>query len=392
MIYRKLPTGVQDVLPSECEVLNEIRKKLQNKFAQADFRPVLSGAIEYYDTYSQIQNAIPQERMFKLTDTDGKLLVLRPDATLAIARIAATKLCASSARLCYFADKYDMQNVGGISSREIYQAGVECLGEEGALSDAQAIAFAIECMKETGLTGFVIDIGHVGYFKGLLAECGLSDSDAEAVRRYVNAKDGLNAERILRSAGVKENTLNTVLALPTLFGGAEILNRAEELTENAEARTAITHLKRVHAILSRMGYEDCLCFDLGTVKKLSYYTGVVFSGMVQELGAAILSGGRYDNLADDFGKHIPAVGFAIGLKRVMIALERQKRLPKTQATDVAIFCREGDEGAAYREYLRLLGEGKRVTFRPVYAEEEVAAWMAQAKEVWLVKESGVEKL
>ncbi len=392
MIYRKLPTGVQDVLPNECEVLFSLRERLQNKFALAGFRPVLSGGLEYYDTYSQISNAIEQDKMFKLTDTDGKLLVLRPDVTLAIARIAATKLSEPSARLCYVADKWELQSGGGISSREIYQAGVECLGEEGALSDAQAIAFAIECMKETGLTGFIVDIGHVGYFKGLLEECGLSDEDAEAVRRFVNAKDALNAERILRKAGVKENTLNTVLALPTLFGGADVLDRAEGLTENVHARAAIAHLKQVHAILVRMGYEDCLCFDLGTVKKLSYYSGIVFSGLVKELGSSVLSGGRYDDLADDFGKHIPAVGFAIGLKRVMIALERQKNLPKSQSVEAVIFSEEGAEGVAYAEYQKQTAEGKRVSFRPSYSEEEGKAWREKGCTVLLAKKSGVERV
>ncbi len=390
MIYRKLPMGVQDVLPDECELLNAVREKLQSRFALGGFRPVLSGALEYFDTYSQIASSVPQERMFKLTDTDGKLLVLRPDATLAIARIAATKLSGEPARLCYFADKWDLQNAGGISSREIYQAGVECLGEEGALSDAQAIAFAIECMKETGLCGFVVDIGHVGYFKGLLEECGLSEEDAESVRRFINAKDGFNAERVLRSAGVKEDTLNTVLALPTLFGGAEVLDRAETLTENAVARGAIAHLKKVYAILKGMGYDDCLCFDLGTVRRLSYYTGIVFSGMVQELGAPILSGGRYDNLADNFGKHIPAVGFAIGLKRVLIALERQKRLPAKSKTDVAIACAEGAEGEAYSLYLQCVSDGKRAVFLPEYGTQALQNY--QADERLFVEKSGVKRV
>ncbi len=388
MIYRKLPTGVQDVLPDECEVLTELRARLQARFTAGGYRPVLSGGLEYYDTYSEIANAIPQERMFKLTDVDGRLLVLRPDATLAIARIAATKLPDSHARLCYFADKWEMQSAGGISSREIFQAGVERLGEEGAFSDAQAIAFAIECLQALGLEGFVVDIGHVGYFKGLLEECGLSAEDAEKVRRFVNAKDGLNAERVLRKAGVKENTLNTVLALPALFGGAEVLSRAEELTENAEACGAIARLKAVNEILTRMGYADKLCFDLGTVKRLSYYSGVVFTGMVKELGAALLSGGRYDGLADDFGKHIPAVGFAIGLKRVMIALERQKRLPKAHPVEIEIACEEGAEGLAYAEYLRLLNEGKRVKLSSEYGVPS----KKEGVKTLFVDENGVKEL
>ena len=196
MANSRLPAGVQDVLPRECSILTELKLKLERKFSLAGFSPVLSAGLEYYETFSGKENAVPEERMFKMTDTDGKLLVLRPDTTLSIARIAATKLNSDRARLSYFADKYDLENGGGLSSREIYQAGVECLGEEGAFSDAQCIAFAIECLKEAGLRDFIIDIGHVGYFKGLLEESGLSPFEAEDVRACINRKDTMNAERL----------------------------------------------------------------------------------------------------------------------------------------------------------------------------------------------------
>lgn len=387
MKYRKLPSGVQDVLPRECRILGDIKRRLERKFSLSGFEPVVSATLEYYDTYSQIKNAVPQERLFKLSDTDGRLLVLRPDTTLSISRIAATKLKETRARLFYFADKWDLQNTGGLSSREIDQAGVECLGEEGAFSDAQTIAFAVECLKETGLSDFIIDIGHVGYFKGVLEECGLSEADAEEVRAFVNAKDGLNAERVLKRAGAGKDILNTVLALPSLFGGAEVLDKAEALTRNAQAQAAIAHLKKVNGILAEMGYEKYVCFDLGTVKRLSYYSGIVFSGLVKELGAPVLSGGRYDNLADDFGKHIPAVGFAVGLKRILVALERRGNLPEGDPVSV-IVCEKGAEAEAYRLFLSMSSEGKRVRLSAEYGAE-AAERERETGEVYYVTKDGV---
>ena len=149
MTLKKLPTGVQDILPRECRVLMNVRERLTRAFEVRGYDPVLSAAVEYYDTYAGIRNALPQERMFKFTDSDGRLLVLRPDATLSISRIAATKLPEPRARLYYFLDKWDAQSAGGGRTREIIQAGVERLCEEGAYSDAQTIAFAIDCMRET---------------------------------------------------------------------------------------------------------------------------------------------------------------------------------------------------------------------------------------------------
>ena len=391
MAYRKLPSGVQDILPEECFLLNEIQNKLRRHFSVCGFDPVLPSSLEYYDTYSEIKNRIPQERMFKFTDSDGRLLVLRPDTTLAISRIAATKLGCARARLCYFADKWDMQNAGGLFSREIYQAGVECLGEEGVFSDAQAVAFAIECLRAVGVKNFILDIGHVGYFKGILKECGLNDTDAETVRRCINSKDAVHAEKLLRKRGVSGETLNRVLALPALFGGAEIFERAYALTDNCEARAAVDYLRKFNALLSDMGYAEELRFDLGTVKRLSYYSGIVFSALVKEVGAPVLSGGRYDNLAADFGKHIPAVGFAIGLKRIMIALERQGGFSAVSKVDV-IICDEGAEGKAYRLFSELTGRGERVRLSASTGRAAIAAERVNAEKIYYVTKDGVETL
>ena len=390
MILKKLPTGVQDILPRECRALGDVREKLTRAFEGRGYEPVLSAAVEYYDTYANIRNALPQERMFKFTDQDGKLLVLRPDATLSISRIAATKLPDPRARLYYFLDKWDAQEAGGVKSREIIQAGIERLGEEGAFSDAQTIAFAIDCMRETGLSECIVDVGHVGFMKGLLEECGLTDAQAEEVRASLNAKDGLNAERLLRNAGAKEETLAPVRALPTLLGGTEVYDAAKRLTKNARALAAIAHLEQVHRILVDMGYDGSVCFDLGTGKSLSYYSGIVFSGLVKEVGASILSGGRYDDLADDFGKHIPAVGFAIGLKRVLVALERQQRLPVPPVCDVAVACEEGAEGEADAFCKKLLAEGKRVTLAADYGESALAD-TAAAEKVFVTRK-GVRRI
>ena len=391
MTLKKLPTGVQDILPRECRVLGTVREQLTRAFEARGYSPVISAAVEYYDTYAGIRSALPQERMFKFTDRDGRLLVLRPDATLSISRIAATKLEAGAAHLYYFLEKWDAaQDAGGVRSREIMQAGVERLGEEGAFSDAQTIAFAIDCMRAVGLTDCIADVGHVGYMKGLLEECGLDAAQTEEVRASLNAKDGLNAERLLKNAGAREETLAAVRALPSLFGGAEVFARAKALTQNAHALAAVSHLEHVSRILTDMGYERNVCFDFGTGKSLSYYSGIVFSGLVKEVGAPVLSGGRYDGLADDFGRHIPAVGFAIGLKRVLVALERQGKFPPEPVPDVAVACEEGAEGAADALCKQLIAEGKRVTLAAGYGAGAVADTAAAQK--LLVTKKGVRRL
>ena len=119
-----------------------------------------------------------------------------------------------------------------------------------------------------------------------------------------------------------------MLALPSLFGGAEVLAEAEKLTDSPAALASLAHLKQVYALLCEAGKRDRVSFDLGTVKSLSYYTGVVFTGLAEGVGAPVLSGGRYDGLCARFGKDIPAAGFAVGMQRVLRALEREGEVRK----------------------------------------------------------------
>lgn len=359
--YYRLPAGVQDLLPAECYNLNTIEKILEKKFTLAGCSRVQSAALEFYDTYAEIKNKIPQKRMFKLTDGDGSLLVLRPDMTLAVARMAAAASLPLPAKLCYFSNVWDYAGTGSYTIREIYQAGVEFLGLSGAFSDAQAIAFAIECLQAIGLKDFIIDVGHAGFFKGILEECALDGDAVEEVRLLVNAKDAPGAQALLEKHGAPRKAAEALAALPTLFGGVEVLSRAEKYAGSPTAKEALDRLKRVYVLLKDFGLEKYVSFDLGTVKDLSYYSGVVFTGLTRSIGSPVLSGGRYDNLADDFGRHVPAVGFAMGLKRILIALERQGALrPAAPQADVVIFSEEGAEAKAYAAYLELTAAGRRV--------------------------------
>ena len=149
----------------------------------------------------------------------------------------------------------------------------------------------------------------------------------------------------------------------------------------------------MHALLKEFGLEKYVSFDLGTVKSLSYYSGIVFTGLTGALGAPVLSGGRYDYLADDFGKHIPAVGFAMGLKRILMALESKGKVEKLPAPDAVIVAKEGAEATAYREYLRLTGEGKTADLY-TGSEKEGIRYAAErnAKCVLVAEKEGVKRL
>ena len=394
MNYYKLPAGVQDILPGEYYNLSLLEDRLKEKFRKAGCRFVRSAALEYYDAFAEIRNRAPQRDMFTMTDGDGSLLVLRPDMTLAVSRIAATRLKDARVRLAYVGEVWNnAEGAGNLSQREVLQAGVEFLGESGAFSDAFAVAFAVECLKETGLDDFTVDVGHVGFFKGLLSGAGISEADTERLRACINAKDGIGAAMLLKNSGVSGRAAEALQALPSLFGGEEVLARAEKLTDDPTALGALEHLKKVHALLKEFGCEKYVSFDLGTVKSLSYYSGILFTGLTGALGAPVLSGGRYDMLADDFGKHIPAVGFAMGLKRILMALERQGKVRAPAPPDAVLLVKAGGEKNAYAEYLRLTGEGKVVDLYAGGFEEGLAYAKGKgAKAVLAADAKGVKRI
>lgn len=379
MAYFKLPSGVRDALPAECRALYAAEGKLSAAFSRAGFSAVRTAGLEYYDTFAGIGSTVEQSKMFKMTDRDGSLIVLRPDMTLACARIAATKLRQKRARLCYFSDVYDF-SAGGNADREVAQAGVEIFGEQGAFADAYAVAFAAECLREIGIGDFIIDIGHVGYYKGVLEGSGLSEEAAEEIRGYINAKDAVNVEIALKEHGASERAQAALLALPSLFGGAEVLDEAAALTDNPAALGALAHLKKVYAFLGEMGAEKYVSFDLGTVKSLAYYSGIVFTGLAGGVGAPVLSGGRYDGLCARFGRDLAAVGFAIGMERALRALGEEPPVPAC----AAVVCRPGGERAGWQLYRKLLAEGKPCA---LFTEEgEVPAGYAP---VYIAGEGGI---
>jgi len=392
MAKYKLPAGVQDLLPDECYNLEIIEKKLKEKFILAGCKPISCAAINYFDTFSSVGGGVPEEETFRMIDTDGKLLALRPDTTLAVSALAASKLKETTVKLSYVAQSWNFIAMHGESQREFIQAGVEFLGVSSALSDAQTVAFAIECLKEIEISDFIIDIGHIGFFKALLSDSGLNDEQIENIRVSINAKDNVGVEMLLKEYGAGEDTFAAIAALPTLFGGVEVLEKARGLTKNKEALAALDRLKEVYDILSSFGLKKYVSFDLGTVKSLSYYSGIVFTGLVKNFGSYILSGGRYDSLADGFGKHIPAVGFAMGLKRLLKVLERQGKSLKNAGAEYLIVADKGGESAAYNEYLRLTSSGKTAELYAGEAEDGILYARRHGAKIIRATAKGVEKI
>ncbi len=348
----QIPEGVQDFLPGECAAKRAIEGIIRKKFTLNGYNEVDTPAFEYLDVFSQSVGGYYGEQMIKFLDSKGRILVLRPDITLPIARMSGG-MDEDVLRLFYISNAYAAADINVGQRSEYTQAGAELIGRAGAYAECEIMATAIDTLISFGLTDFKLDIGQVEYFKGIATEAGLNAEQMERIRLLIDEKNTIELEYELEHMNVKH--MDKLLALPSLFGGRDALIRARALAHNERSLAAVENIERVFDMLCTLGFEKYLSIDFGMVHKLDYYTGIVFRGLCSEIGFPILSGGRYDNLHGAFGADRPAVGFALGIKRVMIVLERKGMLeiPQKRVTYIA-----AHPGCAKRVY-ELANERKK---------------------------------
>ena len=313
-IHINTPEGTRDRLFSECLERRQVQGALVALFRRRGYTEVITPEVEFYDLFVQSGNPIPQESMLKIVDRSGKIMVMRPDCTAPIARVAATKLkhLALPQRLYYdqtvFRDR--LAHAGG--SREIAQCGVEMIGAVGDKADLEMVAMAVDALRACGLTQFHIELGHAGFYRALAGRMKMGPEELERLRLAIEGKNFALLNDLLEPYR-DEDACAALRRLPYLFGGVEVLDEAEALAGLCDS---LDHLRRLYGELSAAGYGDCVRFDLGLVHQLDYYTGLVFQGYAEGAGGPVLSGGRYDGLMEQFGRKAEATGFAVDVDAV----------------------------------------------------------------------------
>jgi len=357
-----LPEGVQDYLPDECYNKRRIEDEIRRFFYLSGYDEIETPVIEFFDVFAGVKPSIEQEHMFKLIDPEGRILVLRPDITMAIARVVGTKMAGAflPLRLFYLGNVYRYGDFRAGKQREVAQAGMELLGVNGPEADAEVIAMAIQLFLELGLQEFRIDIGQVEFFRGLMEEAGISEEEIIEIQNLIDRKDMLALEIALEKLPISQRVKDTIYRLPQLYGDGRILQEAMKISHNAKCRAAVENIYQVYEILKGYGFDRYVTFDLGMVQSFNFYTGIIFRCITGELGYPICGGGRYDNLVSEFGRDLPATGFAVGIKRLLIALERQGKLVEVPKVDVLVVIKNGRRNEAYKFMQHLKSTNKRV--------------------------------
>jgi ATP phosphoribosyltransferase regulatory subunit len=330
----QIPPGAQCFVGDEARERRRIEEAVVSVFEGWDYEEIIPPLFDYASVFAGEALA---PKTYSFVARDGSLLALRPDFTSLLAKIAAGRLRERAAplRLYYSGEVVRYEPVKAGRQSELYQMGLEHLGGDARAADAEVVAIAVECLERLGARGFVLALGHVGVFGGLVEAAGLAPERAAALRDRVESKDPAGVSQALQGSGVSPALADAFCRLTTLGGGREALAAAAEaVCSCANAAAALGELRTVVDALSAAGLGRHLAVDLGEVRGLDYYTGLVFRVFAPDLGFEVGSGGRYDALLARFGRPLPAVGFMLGLDRVALLLERQGRLataPKASA-------------------------------------------------------------
>jgi ATP phosphoribosyltransferase regulatory subunit len=354
---------VQCFVGEEAQRRRLIEDRVLRVFEGWDYEEIIPPLFDYADVFSDSALA---PRTYSFVGRDGSLLALRPDFTSLLAKIAAGRLAERPApiRLYYSGEvlRYEPPRAG--SQSELYQMGLEHLGGDALAADAEVIAVAAECLDALGVQGFLLTLGHVGVFTGLAETAGLSGAALAPIRDRVESKDAAGVAAALRRAGASGSAADSLVRLATLAGGADVLGEVKRVAAPSQgAALAVRDLEAVVSALREAGLGDRLALDLGEVRGLDYYTGLVFRVLAPGLGFEVGSGGRYDGLVGRFGRPLPAVGFMLGLDRLDLLLQRQGVVLEVGGRE-PIPVTAQDVGSALKAARGLRAEGARVRFSP----------------------------
>lgn len=377
-LERQLPHGVADLYFEEAAHKTALETRLRMTFDAWSYSEVIPPTFEYYEALAAETGPQVRQEIYRFADRDGRMLALRADPTIPIARLVGAKLYTRPMplRLYYVANVFRHQEPKAYMRREFTQAGVELVGAGTPQADAELVALAVTALRATGLREFRVRLGAMDLLSALLEPLALGELERERLEAALARKNGAVLAAMLGELPASGGLRQAWAALPTLTGGAEVLARAERVCAvNPAAARSTERLAAIWEMLRALGVADAVTLDLGMARGMAYYTGIVFEIFAQGLGFAIASGGRYDALLAHFGRDLPACGFALGVERVLAALESQGAAAPSLAPDIVAELGRGTELAGRVAEARTAG--KRVEW--ALAEQSRAALLEWAR-------------
>lgn len=320
------PEGVRDIYGDECAMKNSLITKINSVIKSYGFHNIETPSFEFFDIFSKERGTVLSNEMYKFFDRDNNTLVLRPDITPSIARSVAKYYENETyqVRLCYTGNTYINNSSYQGKLKEVTQAGAELINDDTSDADAEMIAMTVETLLKAGLKEFQIDVGHAEFFNGLAEAAGLDPIQTSDIKKLLDNKNVFAIEQYLSDCYIPGDIKSLFIKLPEMFGSMDYIDKALRIVKNERSLAALDRLKKLYAIINSYGYEEYVNVDLGMVSRYDYYTGIVFRTYTYGTGEPVATGGRYDKLLSQFGKDGSAIGVAINIDQLMLAMRRQK--------------------------------------------------------------------
>ena len=308
-----LPENIADVLPSEARKIEELRRRLLDRFRSYGYEMVMPPLLEYLESLLTSGGNDLRLRTFKLVDQlSGRTLGLRADITPQVARIDAHLLNRQGVtRLCYAGNVLHTRPRGLHATREQIQIGAEIYGHAGLEADLEVQQLMLDALHLTGLSKIRLDLCHAGVLAALFARDAQAAERGEALYEALAGKDVPLLNELTNDLGAESRA--ALRALPHLYGDASVLDEARaKLPALPEITRALDDLAQLAAQVK----DAELAIDLADLRGYAYHSGAMFSAYVDGVPNAVARGGRYDHVGQAYGRARPATGFSLDLREL----------------------------------------------------------------------------
>ena len=344
-------------------------------YAKYGYKLFRMSRFEEYELYAENKNFLVCDRVITFNDPQGRLMALKPDVTLSIA-----KNCKGDDGLekYYYNENVYRIDEGSGEFREIMQSGLECMGALDTYSIGEVIMLAAKSLKAIS-NECVLDITHFGILDAFLFDCGIGGINKKNALTYLSQKNAHGLGRLCDNLGVPNDKKQSLCSLTELYGEFDgVISELEKIAPES-AGEPINELKDLYSLLCSMGVGDIIRLDFSIITNSTYYNGIIFRGYINGIPRVVLSGGRYDNLLRQFGKKGGAIGFAIYLD----ALDALDRVEEYDVDELVIY----DDSTTPKELAAIASEiiNSKKSVRMAKAVREDV----RAKKITYVKEGKI---
>ena len=341
----------KDVLRNDELAIYNLRD-LYRKFGYSQYKV---SRFEEYDLYAHNKSFLVSENILTFTDTNGKLMALKPDITLSIIKNISSD--DNDTHKLYYNENVYRTSAESHGFKEIVQTGLECIGNIDMFAESEVIMLAVRSLENIS-SDYIMDISHMGVIEGLLDSAAIEGSDRAEALKYVESKNMVALRKFCLKSGIQGNICDNICTLTEMYLPlSDALTELEPMLLNEKMYDAFDELKNISDIMSLYGLSEKLYFDFSVVNDCSYYDGVIFKGFINGIPDSVLSGGRYDRLLERMSKKSQAIGFAVYLDR----LERFGVEDKQYDTDVLLIYEDGVASKSIIDTVKLLNQsGKTV--------------------------------